>query len=528
MQTGSRAGSGRLTIVAAAAALALHAHAGGDTYRVTLDPAARMEPASGRIVLYFITERGGPWERIEPIRGPFFEKPQPIASIEVRAFGPGDTAVIDSAAAAAPGPLDALSGPLRVQAVLDADRTERSALDGPGNVCSEPVAAEVAAGRDDTIELRLTRRLGPPQQASLPAAENLRWVELKSELLSAFYGREVFHRAGVALPKPYLDAASPRREWAAIYLIPGYGGRYAEAAELADMFNHPGIEIAAVMAVWIVLDPESPLGHHGFVDSPNHGPRGTALIREFIPYLESQFRLAPRPEGRIVTGHSSGGWSSLWLQLHHPEVFGACWSSAPDPVDFSAFQMTNIYVDASMFTLPDGSETPSHRRLIGPECEASVTMTVRQEALMEYAIDPAGCSGEQWDGWAAMFSPPGGAGVCPRRLFDPLTGAIDRAVAAHWGGFDISRLIAADWARFGPIITQRVRLACGDCDSFYLDRAVRRFKERIDTLRGSDEGDGGGYIWLVPYATHGNLDRKTTPRWNQEMRAWLRERGLHD
>jgi len=46
---------------------------------------------------------------------------------------------------------------------------------------------------------------------------------------------------------------------------------------------------------------------------PGDRPRGEALVKEFIPYLESQFHLIAKPEARIVTGHSSGGWSSLWL-----------------------------------------------------------------------------------------------------------------------------------------------------------------------------------------------------------------------
>ncbi|MFM8872344.1 MAG: alpha/beta hydrolase-fold protein, partial [Phycisphaerales bacterium] len=70
-------------------------------------------------------------------------------------------------------------------------------------------------------------------------------------------------------------------------------------------------------------------------DSAANGPRARALVEEFIPALERQFRLVRRPEARIVTGHSSGGWSALWLQLTHPETFGACFPSTPDPVDFS-------------------------------------------------------------------------------------------------------------------------------------------------------------------------------------------------
>ena len=103
-------------------------------------------------------------------------------------------------------------------------------------------------------------------------------------------------------------------------------------------------------AIWIVLDPEDRLGHHGFVDSDNFGPRSTALVEEFIPWLERRFRLVSSPKARFLTGHSSGGWSSLWLQLNHPEFFGGCFSSAPDPVDVTAFETVDLTSDQTLFT----------------------------------------------------------------------------------------------------------------------------------------------------------------------------------
>ncbi|NBQ16601.1 MAG: hypothetical protein EBU31_18785 [Proteobacteria bacterium] len=146
-------------------------------------------------------------------------------------------------------------------------------------------------------------------------------------------------------------------------------------------------------AVWIVLDPETPLGHHGFVDSAANGPWGTALVEEFIPALERQFRLIPRAEARIVTGHSSGGWSSLWLQLVNPEVFGACFSSSPDPVDFSRFQAGDLYADASVFCDAEGKERPSYRVPLVKQFD-KVRMTVRDEAAMERVLGPARGSGD--------------------------------------------------------------------------------------------------------------------------------------
>ena len=86
--------------------------------------------------------------------------------------------------------------------------------------------------------------------------------------------------------------------------------------------------------LYVYLNAQFPLGHHEFADSVNNGPWGKALTTEFIPQLEAKYGAAATPAGRFLTGHSSGGWSSLWLQVNYPEFFGGVWSTAPDPVDF--------------------------------------------------------------------------------------------------------------------------------------------------------------------------------------------------
>ena len=145
---------------------------------------------------------------------------------------------------------------------------------------------------------------------------------------------------------------------------------------------------------------------------------------------------------------------------------------------------------------------------------------------MEFAVHPLGGSGEQWDAWEAMFSPPDPASGFPRPMFDPRTGRIDRAVVEHWRKFDISERVTGDWARYGPIVTGRIRLACGTLDSFYLERAVERLKAKVERLAG--EQWGPGYFLLIPGATHGSLHRHLRQRWNREMIEHLRSHGLHD
>lgn len=500
--------------------------ASADTYRVRLDPAARSEPATGRVVLFFITQTRRPYDRLDPLMGPFFEKPQPIASIAVKDFKGGDVITLDGSSLAWPDSLDKLGGKIRVQAILDADQLERSHEQGAGNVYSDVVVAEVSPTRDETIEITLTHRID--KRAPRPENDHLKWVELKSEMLSKFYGRDVYHRAGVALPMGWGDPANARKQWPAVYWIPGFGGRDEEAAEYAEMLLVDGVEEIAPIAVYICLDADAPLGHHGFCDSENNGPRAQALVKEFIPYLEQRFHLIAKPEARIVTGHSSGGWSSLWLQLAHPETFGACWSRSPDPVDFSRFQMTDLYSETNLFTLPDGGETPSYRGWASSE-GPTVLMTARQENGMEHAIDPDGRSGQQWDAWEAMFSPRDAKSGLPQPMFDPITGAIHTDVVEHWKKYDMARLIARDWQRYGPVMLQRVRLACGEEDSYYLNRAVSELMNKIDALEKAQPlPKGDGYILMVPGADHGSVIPQTFQRWNTEMRNYLIKHGLQD
>jgi hypothetical protein len=513
-----------MTLAAIATTVAAVPAALGDSYRITLDPTVRSEPASGRLVLFFITESGGRWGRRQPVRGPFFDAPQPIASVEVSDLAPGGTIVIDGDAVSFPDSLESLEGPVRVQALLDASTAERSAFDEAGNVVSGVVEVTLDPGRDDAVELTLDRPIEPRPLRDHP---NVKWITLRSDLLSEHAGHDVFHRAGVALPAAHLRGDDPQRRWPAIYVTPGYGGRHRGALSYGEMFRTPGIEDVAPMAVHIVLDPDAPLGHHGFVDSPNNGPRAAALITELIPHLEERFSLDARPEARIVTGHSSGAWTSLWLVLNYPETFGACWSTAPDPVDFHAFGTVDLYEDTNIFTDAAGADRPAMKRTVGREARTEVRMTIRQECGMERAIDPDGRSGQQWDAWEAMFSPRDEETGAPRPLFDAASGAIDKTTVEHWSRFDIARLVASDWERYGPIVMERVHLYCGGDDSFYLDRAVTRLKEQVEARAEANGGwSGAGYVKLVPYATHGNLRNYVFDKLNAQMREYLDKHGL--
>jgi len=502
-----------------------------DVIRVTLpkESAAILgtEGGAGRMIVFLAAESTlQPGD--EPLDAPFFDDPQPMYSVAVSDLAPGSTVTLGADAIAFPEPIAMLDGTYRIQAVFDRNQTERGHI-APGNLVSAVSTVTFSRDHPDVHDVALTIRMPEPDR---PQEPNLRWFEMKSALLSRAAGRDVMMRAGVALPTGWDDPNFRRRMFPAIYVVPGFGGRYTGASGIAHMLATPGTREVMPQAVWIVLDPESGLGHHGFVDSPANGPWARALTEEFIPALERQFRLISRADARIITGHSSGGWSSLWLQLTHPETFGACFSSSPDPLDFSKFQAGDLYADTSIFTDSDGKERPSYRVPLTKQFD-KVRMTVRDEAAMERVLGPARNSGEQWDAWSAMWSTLDPVTKLPRPMFETVTGTIDHGVVRNeWARFDIAALVRADPTHYVPILRERVRLLCGARDSYFLDRGVQGLKDALLAATAAMQAtgqmlpDGPGYVEIVPDETHDTMGMASRLRWNAEMRAYLNSRKL--
>ena len=471
-------------------------------------------PRAGRMILFMRAVDSD--TRGEPADAPFFQDPQPLGSIAVAELQAGMELEFDGQAIWWPGPPDWLDGLYDLQVVFDRSDTDRGHV-APDNLISDPIRIDFDSSREDATTITLSRRIEP---APLENRKNITWYERKSPLLSEAAGRDIMHRAAVVVPREYDNIHAERRFWPTVYIIPGFGGRWSDAVGIAELLSRSDTREVLPQAVHIVLDPESAWGHHGFVDSEANGPRGAALVTELIPALEERFRLVREPSARVVTGHSSGGWTALWLLAKYPETFGMAFASAPDPVDFSAFQTVDLYRDANLFTDAKGIEQPAMRIPLGPGHDM-VPMTVRDEVSMERAISPRGASGEQWDSWAAMWSPMDDRTGAPRRIANPVTGEIDPVTVEAWTAFDIARLARSDQG-VADIIARRAQVLCGDRDSFYLDRAVRKL---ADVLLLSNRDGSMGLIDVIPDLDHGTVATIATARFHRQIRDHFERSG---
>jgi hypothetical protein len=181
------------------------------------------------------------------------------------------------------------------------------------------------------------------------------------------------------------------------------------------------------------------------VNSVNLGPYGDAINRELIPEIEKRFRGLGQGWARFTYGGSTGGWEALATQVFYPDMFNGAFAACPDPIDFRAYTVIDLYKDANAYTLKGEAssvERPAFRNYLG-----EVFATQRDENYMELVTGDHSRSGGQYDVWQAVFSPAGADGY-PKPIFDKLSGVIDPTVAAYWKEhYDLSYIVERDWPR---------------------------------------------------------------------------------
>jgi hypothetical protein len=462
-------------------------------FHLTFDPRAHNQPFTGRVYVMLFSAGTTSLQT-----GPSWFSPRPFFAKDVKDWKPGEKLVFDRTALGYPVTLDRIpKGSYAVQAVMDLAPNARSFSQGPGNVWTVVPKIELDPTRSGPVALKLDRVY---TERVFNETNRIKLVDIESKLLTAFHKRPTHLRAGVVLPESY--ASSPARKYPVVYEIPGFTGNHFMVSRAAGKTNVAGAEVIHVM-----LDPDCHHGHHVFADSGNNGPCGKALIEELIPAIESRFRAVARPGGRAVTGHSSGGWSSLWLQVTYPGFFGGVWATAPDPVDFHDFQRIDVYRPGeNMFTARDGTPRPLARRGNKP------VLFIKSFSDMELVMGHGG----QMRSFEAVFSERGADGQ-PKPLWDRKTGAIDPDVARSWEKYDIRLVIERNWKTLAPRLRGKVHVYMGEMDSFYLDGAARRLKQALAGL-GSD-----AVVELFPGKDHSTMmTTELRARISREMAAMFK------
>ncbi|MEC8818827.1 MAG: alpha/beta hydrolase-fold protein [Planctomycetota bacterium] len=353
-------------------------------------------------------------------------------------------------------------------------------------------------------------------------------VELGSELLSnrglpGGHRQEVTHRAYVVLPDGYHDLSAERRLWPVVYVITGTEEARTRAASIADLVEMPTTRRVLPQVIWVVLEKDTEHGHHFFVDSDLHGPRGRALVEEFIPWLDVRFRTIPDADARLLVGEQQGGHGVLNLLMEHPEVFSNAWAVSPDATSFGALGTIDLYRDRDAFRHEGGTSRPALRSALGSEREL-VHLDVEGEVMRARVLFGEGIPRSRWHELCATF---GGLPGLDRRAwwpFDPSEGGIRPAQVDRWARHDLARRVAEDPRQAG-LLQQRARIMVGDRDERYRDRGILVLADSVDRSAGTEARD-----WIKIVEGSGSLETGVIARMyvGEEVIRVLRDRGHHE
>ncbi len=510
-------------------------------FEVTFNESTRSEAITGRVLIMITRDdsreprlQAGAWETSVPFFG-----------VDVNAWEPGETAIMDGSTVGYPVERlgDVPPGKYYVQAIANV-YTEFNRADGhtvwlhndqwegqqfnraPGNLVSEVQEVQLDPDAGYTVQLELTEVLPPIE---VPAdTEWVRRIKFQSDLLSEFWGQPIYLGATVLLPKGYDE--NPDRHYPVVYgqghfsLGAPFGFTTADTPGAEDPdrravrlrhnretgwdFSQQWMSDDFSRMIGVTFQHPTPYYDDSYaVNSANNGPYGDAIMTELIPRIEEEFRIIREGYARVLTGGSTGGWESLVLQVQNPDFFGGAWVLYPDPIDFTRYGLIDIYSEANAYT-PD-----LHHEWIEPERYwmrdhwnhgdfiGQPTITMRDMTRFEQVLGNKGRGAQQLGVWEAVYGPVGEDGY-PRPLWDPATGVIDHEVSDYMrdNGYDLVHHIRENWDDIGPDLMGKLRVYVGEMDQFYLNLAVYELEEFFET---AEPHYGGEILYGRPMMSHG-------------------------
>jgi len=453
-------------------------------FSVSYTSAAYAGPFTGNVLLYLSQKNGQPKDQTS----------WPCYRLAVQNVRPGAAVVFTDAALSFPTLLSRVArGGYYVQAVWDLNREGRVIGQGVGNPYS--AARKVTLGApSETFALVCAQAVAAPVFVETTFCKEFKSPSL---LLSRFQRKPVSLNAAVILPAGYYR--QPRRRYPVLFTVGGYGGNYHHYSRAESTDTLPATPIDTIACIRVYLDGDASLGHSVYANSDNNGPVGDAFATEFLPLLDRQYRTNG---GRVLRGHSSGGYAVVYLLTHYPKLFAGGNASAPDPVDFHHFLLTNLYADPKRAEFVDtvsyGAKLPAAR---GPYDRPNIAHTI-EEVIYR---------GEQYVSFDAVFGPRRRNGL-PTPLFNPATGASDKKVFAHWKRYDLTQYVVHHWARLKPDLDGKLRVSVGNEDTFYLNFPAMLMEEAMKKL-GAD----------MPFAYYpGTHFTVTTPEYKKAEMMWLK------
>jgi hypothetical protein len=513
-------------------------------FAISFPEARSAEALDGRVLL-MIANDSTREPRFQIGSGP---TAQQVFGIDVEGLGPGDDAVIDGSVFGFPRAslAEVPAGEYWVQGLLNRyetfnrgdghvvklppDKGEGQKWNSkPGNLYSTPQKVRIDPQSNQTVQISLDNEIPPfPERHD---TKYIKHIRMQSELLTEFWGRPMFVEAIILLPEGWEEHPNARyplmvyqghhhrefytpvgfRETPPEPGLEGYDKTYAEHSyQFYRDWTGPNFP----RMILVTIQHANPYYDDSYaVNSENIGPYGDALTHELIPYIEEQYRGIGEGWARTLYGGSTGGWESIAVQIFYPDEYNGTWTFCPDPIDFQAYTVVNIYEDQNAYYLDSEwkrTPRPGRRNWLG-----HVSSTLEEDNHLELVLATNGRSGGQWDIWQAVYSPVGDNGY-PKPIWDKKTGEIDHDVAAFWReNYDLGHILRRDWATLGPKLRGKLHIYVGDMDNYYLNNAVYLVEEFLEATRNPhydgvvEYGDRFEHCWSGDHDNPNQISRLT-------------------
>jgi hypothetical protein len=504
-------------------------------FEISFPATSSAKPLDGRMLL-LIANNNAREPRLQISEDP---TTQQVFGIDVDGLKPGETATVDAGAFGYP--VRSISqlkpGEYWVQALLHVYETFKR-KDGhavklpmdrgegqqwsraPGNLYSTPAKLTIDSSKNASIKITLDKIIPPIEPPK--DTKYIKHVKIQSKLLTEFWGRPMHIGAHVLLPEGFDEHPNARYPLAIFHghfpaniggfretppdpnLKPDYSERFKLEGynrivqEHAYQFYKEWTGPNFPRMLMIEIQHANPYYDDSYaVNSANLGPYGDAITYELIPYIEEKFRGIGKGWARFMYGGSTGGWEAMAAQVFYPDEYNGAYIACPDPIDFRAYMVVDIYRHKNAYYIDDSwkrTPRPGKRNYLG-----ELAATIEDMNHMELALGTRSRSGGQFDIWEAVYSPVGADGY-PKPIWNKLTGEIDRSVAEHWReNYDLGYILRRDWKKLGPKLAGKLHIYVGEADNYYLNNAVYLVE---DFLKTTKDPAYGGEVDYEPRAEH--------------------------
>jgi len=192
-------------------------------------------------------------------------------------------------------------------------------------------------------------------------------LQIKSEIL----GRSVNYT--IYLPYDYYTSD---RAYPVVYLLHGFGDDETGWIQFGEIQAKADAAIAAQqIAPMIIVMPDG--GKTWYINNYDNSCRyEDFFFDEFLPSIESTYRIRKEKRYRGIAGLSMGGYGSLVYSFHHPDMFAAC----------AAFS-SGIHSQDQILALSSEQWNSAFGPVFGPDLEGEARLTphFRQNSILDLA-----------------------------------------------------------------------------------------------------------------------------------------------